>query len=136
LPEEQVRQKLVHKMVQLLGYPLECLSMEASLKSLPHIRKDCRLPARRADLIVFAKNIHPDHSFYPLLLVECKAVPLTKKTMRQLVGYNEYVQAYFIAAVNQTASFTGWYEESCDDYRFQDEIIPYQQLIDNIRPRT
>ena len=129
LPEEKIRQALVQEMTQRLGYPQGNLVLEKNLSQLPHLQFKRSLPRRRADLIVFAKDLHPEHAFYPLLLVECKAVPLTNKVLRQIVGYNQFVGAYFVAAVNQTASYLGWYHPHHQDFCFQEGLLPYDLLL-------
>ena len=131
LPEEKIRQALVHDMTQRLGFPLGSIVLEKSLSQLPHLQTSTSLPKRRADLIVLAKNLHPQYPFYPLLLVECKAVPLTQKVLRQIVGYNQFVKACFIAAVNQTTAYTGWYDPEQQDYCFQEGLVSYERLILN-----
>lgn len=134
LPEEKVRQGLIHEMTQRLGYPLSSLVLEKSLDQLPHLQAHPRLPKRRADLIVLAKDIHPQHSFYPILLVECKAVPLTHKVLRQMIGYNQFVGAPFIAAINQTQIYFGWFQPEKEDFIFQKGFIPYEALLQRILP--
>lgn len=129
LPEEIVRHKLVLKMIQHLGYPIGNLALEKSLHQLPHLQMKPSLPQRRADLIVFAKNLHPQHSLYPLLLVECKATPLSNKVLQQMVGYNHFVGAYFIAAVNQTEAYFGYYHAEYKDYMFTKGFPSYQDLL-------
>ena len=133
LPEEQVRQTLIQLMIQRLGYPLGTIALEKSLNHLPHLQSYPSLPKRRADLIVLAKEIHPQYPLYPLLLVECKAVPLTQATLRQIIGYNQFVKAPFIAAVNQTHTYFGWYHPECRDFLFQDKFFPYETLINWMR---
>lgn len=132
LPEEQVRQALIHEMTQHLGYPLKSLILEKELDQLPHIQPHLSLPKRRADLIVLVKDLHPQHPFYPLLLVECKAVPLANKVLRQIVGYNQFVGAPFIAVVNQTQSYFGWYHREKKDFMFQQGFIPYDVLLKDL----
>lgn len=129
LPEEKVRQTLIQKMTQQLGYPLGSLALEKNLNQLPHLQSHPALPKRRADLIVFAKDLHPHHPFYPLLLIECKAVALTDKVLRQIVGYNQFVGAYFIAAVNQSSTYLGCYDYFSQDFRFQEGLLSYESLI-------
>jgi hypothetical protein len=129
LPEEQVRQALLQEMIHSLGYPPGHMVLEKSLDQLPHVKKNVSLPKRRADLIVFGKDLHPHHALYPLLLVEFKAVPLTDKVLRQLVGYNQFVGAYFIAAVNQTESYLGYYHPTQKDFCFRKGFLPYTSLI-------
>lgn len=129
-PEELVRQKLLSQMIHHLGYPPGYLFLEKELKQMPHIALNAKgFPERRADLICFGKGIHPHHSLYPLLLVECKAVKLTSKVVDQVVGYNHYVQAYFIAIVNGEEMKTGWYQKEKNGYHFVDALPSYQELI-------
>lgn len=74
-PEEKVRQKLLAGMIGSLGYPASTIAVEQSLREMPHLALNpLKMPSRRADVVVFAKDIHPHHSLFPLLLVECKAV--------------------------------------------------------------
>jgi hypothetical protein len=129
LPEERIRQALIQTMTQNLGYPLGSLALEKSLDQLPHLQTKTSLPKRRADLIVLAKNLHPQHVFYPLLLVECKAISLTNKVLRQIIGYNQFVRAYFIAAVNQDQSYLGWYHPDYKDFKFKKGLLSYDILL-------
>lgn len=133
LPEERVRQALIQEMIGSLGYPLRSLVLEKNLNQLPHLQVQTSLPKRRADLIVFAKELHPQHIFYPLLLIECKAVPLTNKVLRQIIGYNQFVGAYFIAAVNQIQTYLGWYHPDYKDFKFQETLLTYDFLINRAR---
>ncbi len=133
LPEERIRQGLIQEMTQKLGYPLGSLALEKNLNQLPHLKTQVSLPKRRADLIVFAKNLHPQHVFYPLLLIECKAVSLTNKVLRQIIGYNQFVGAHFIAAVNQHHSYLGWYHDDYKDFRFQEGLLSYEILLKQVR---
>ena len=129
LPEERVRQALIQDMTQRLGYPLGNFALEKSLSQLPHLQAQTCVPKRRADLIVFAKDLHPQHSFYPLLLIECKATVLTQKVLRQIVGYNQFVGAPFIAAANQTHLYFGWYHSEEKDFTFKEGLLPYGVLL-------
>jgi Type I restriction enzyme R protein N terminus (HSDR_N) len=128
-PEEHVRQALIHDLIHLLGYPASHLVVEAQLSQLPHIQKVVSLPKRRIDLLVFAPHIHPTHALFPLLLVECKAVPLNSRTMRQVWGYNYFVQAPFIAAVNSTKIRLEWQDSSSRTLCFSSQLPSYQDLI-------
>lgn len=133
LPEEKVRQALIQRMIHHLGYPCGTLALEKSLDQLPHLQSQRSLPKRRADLIVFAKGIHPQHPLYPLLLIECKAVPIANKTLRQLIGYNQFIGAPFIAAVNQTQTSFGWYQQEKNDFVFKEGFFPYDLLLNLAR---
>jgi Type I restriction enzyme R protein N terminus (HSDR_N) len=133
LPEEKIRQGLIQKMTQRLGYPLASLALEKNLSQLPHLKDKTSLPRRRADLIVFAKDLHPQHSLYPLLLVECKAVPFTRTVLRQIVGYNRFVGAYFIAAVNQTNTLLGLYHPQYQEFLFREGLLSHDLLLEQAR---
>lgn len=131
LPEEIVRQQLVANMVQL-GYPLANLVIEKGLRQMPHLQlKGVKIPTRRADIICFAKGIHPHYDLFPLLLVECKAVKIDAKVINQVVGYNHFLQARFIAVANQTEQRTGWYDVSTKGYTFIDWLPSYDELMQN-----
>ena len=134
LPEEVVRQNLLTEMIDRLGYPAGLISVERALRQLPHLLGAVSMaaPDRRADILCYGKGIHPDHDLYPLLLIECKAVPLTERVIRQVVGYNHYVQAAFIAVVNGVERKTGWYDVKKGDYRFVAAIPAYGKLVEAV----
>jgi hypothetical protein len=86
LPEEAVRQSIIETLVAQ-GFPRHLMSVE---KKVPGLR-------RRLDLLchgLFSGKVRP------LLLVECKAIKLTKAAERQVTGYNYHVRAPFVAVVN------------------------------------
>lgn len=130
LPEEQVRQHLIQHMTGPLGYPKGLLVVERALHTLPHLATvDLKCPNRRLDLLCFGRGIHPKHPLYPLLLVECKATPLSDKVKSQVAGYNRYVGAYFIAIANQTEIETGTYDAKESRYHFTKGLPPYESLL-------
>lgn len=132
-PEEQVRQHLLRYMIDDLSFPTNLLACEVSLREMPHITlPQAKLPDRRADVLAYAKGIHPDFDLYPLLLIECKAVPLDTKARRQLCGYNQYVGAYYIALVNQDEIKLGYYDHDLGDYRFVDGLSSYPELLSTV----
>ena len=130
-PEEIIRQDLVQKMLRKLGYPLSLLSVEKELAQLPHLQLQHRegIPKRRADILVFAKDIHPNHTLFPLLIVECKAVPLTPKFAQQVVGYNTFVEAPFVALANGESVLTGYFDSETQHMRFEPALPTYQELL-------
>jgi hypothetical protein len=98
-PEEIVRQRWVQKMVQELGFPKELLVIERELKMLPHLKQHPDpLPTRRVDVLSFGKG---SRAIFPLLLIECKVEALSQQALDQALAYNTFVQAYYIAIVNQ-----------------------------------
>jgi len=127
-----MRQKLVHQIVHQLGYPKSSLSVEISLHQLPHLEGSIpSLPQRRTDLICFAKGIHPEWDLYPLLVVECKAVKLTDKCMAQLIGYNHFLNAYFVALANEDELRFGWRKNG--EYQFINRLPSYRELMDFVK---
>lgn len=129
-PEEYVRQNLIRLMIEELGYPASHLVLEKQLGQMPHlVRKDPSWPNRRADIICFAKGIHPVHSLYPLLLVECKAIKLSPKVINQVAGYNYYLKSFFIAIANQEEIRTGWYDPLKNAFNFISRLPSYPELM-------
>ena len=129
LPEEIVRQKLLHKMLYQLGYPKSLLTVEQEVDALCHVRaKGSKKTARRADIICFSKDLHPDHELYPLLVIECKAVALKEEVISQVLGYNNLVQAPFVAVANDKEEFTFWYDRSEAGYKRVEGIFDFKKL--------
>lgn len=134
-PEEQVRQRLLSEMVAA-GYPEATLAVEKDLRQMPHLALNShqQLPDRRADIVCFAKGIHPDHSLYPLLLVECKAEKqLALPVIQQAIGYNYFVQAYYLLIANHTQTKIGFYESAKQQYAFLEGLPTFGSLIKNRR---
>lgn len=95
-PEEIVRQTWIQRMLGQLKFPRELIAVEKELKALPHlIEEKSVLPTRRIDLLVYMKTMKP------LLLIECKEAGLTQDALDQVISYNHYVKAPFVAIVNQ-----------------------------------
>ncbi|WP_075883802.1 type I restriction enzyme HsdR N-terminal domain-containing protein [Candidatus Protochlamydia sp. W-9] len=130
-PEEKVRQLLISHMTQNLGYPIGSLALEVTLSQMPHLRHipPQQIPKRRADLVILTPHLHPSFPLYPLLLIECKAVPLTDKAMRQVIGYNQFLQACFIGLANQDEKRLGWYDPQQKDYQAITNIFSYPSLL-------
>lgn len=129
LPEERVRQRLLQYMISELGFPAPLITVEQPIRLIPglDVSYSRRVPDRRADIVCFAKN--KDQALVPLLLVECKAVPLTSKVINQVLGYNHFVRSRFIALVNQDEIRMGWYDEKKGGYEFIDFLPSYASLV-------
>jgi hypothetical protein len=127
-PEEIIRQNLLNRLIQHLNFPAASIVVEKELRQLPHIN-DSSLPDRRADVLCYAKQAVRMH---PLLLIECKAVPICAKEVRQVIGYNHYVKASFIALVNETEHRLGWFDAKINDYRFINYIPAFHELVNSI----
>jgi hypothetical protein len=134
-PEEQVRQSLLSYMIQQLQFPPQLLAVEKALDQMPHLAVKPNLPTRRADILCFGQGIHPLNPIHPLLLIECKAVPLSDEVVRQTTGYNHYLQAYFVCMANQKHIRTGWFDPVQKTYRFIEHLPPYPELL-RVVPRT
>lgn len=130
LPEERIRVQLLCDLIEKLGFPASGLAVEKELSQIPHLRSmENKLPQRRADIICFAKGIHLSEELYPLLVIECKAVKLTPKMVNQVIGYNHYLKARYIALVNQQEIRTGWFDGESNAYRFVPYLPTYAQLL-------
>lgn len=107
--EQEIRNQWIRVMVDVLGYPSHALVVERELATLPLAQGVLRreLPKRRIDLLVFYQSAC---DYLPLLLVEYKAVPLHIDATRQVLGYNAYVQAPFIAVANHEQILLGHYD--------------------------
>ncbi len=105
IPEEIVRQRLIQKMVSELGYPKNLIAVEKEIGSLPDQRE---FPKRRLDLVSYANS---ERGVIPLLLAECKSVPLDEAAVRQVFGYNASVHAPFICLASESEIKTLWMEK-------------------------
>jgi Type I restriction enzyme R protein N terminus (HSDR_N) len=133
-PEEKVRQQVIEVMVGKLDYSAGGVVLEKSLRQMPHLALySGKLPNRRADIVFFAKDVHPSFALYPALLIECKSVALSRKVFNQVLGYNHYLKAYFVAVANHEKIQTGWYDPAIKQYRFIDGLPSFSQLISQIR---
>lgn len=125
---------LLRHLIDVLGYPQSCIAIERELSSLPHLRKvPYPLPLRRADLVCFAKDKLGSGELFPLLLIECKAVKLTPKMENQVVGYNHFLKAAFIALVNQHEARTGWFDKQNEEYQFIPTLPSYEALLNALK---
>ena len=129
-PEEVIRQLLIRQMVDQLGYPRALLAIEKELSQLPHLALTPakELPKRRIDLLVFAKDAVG--ALVPLMLVECKAVPLTPKFAQQVLGYNSFVGAPFVTLANAEQILTGFFDSQAGVFRFEKGLPAFKNILD------
>lgn len=101
-PEEWVRQNFLNYLVHVLQYPASLIAVEKQLM-IGELKK-------RFDIVVYRNDV-------PFMIIECKEmnVPLSEKTVLQVLRYNSNVQAKYIvvtngnycaAYFNETGSFT------------------------------
>ena len=121
-PEEAVRQRLLVQMMDV-GYPKQLLSIERGLRELAYSYKG-RVPDRRVDIVCFSKK-----GLHPLLMVECKAISLNQEAIYQVIGYNRFVKASFVAVANAEKVLTGWYDAATRQYRFIEKLPSYEYLM-------
>lgn len=126
-PEEMVRQAMIRHMVEERGFPKSLLSVEKALADLADSLLKRAVPKRRIDLAAFCLQ---GAELLPLLLVECKAVPLTHCTIQQLAGYNHFVRAPFICMVNHSQMRLCWQEEGNE--RVLEYLPHYEELVKRI----
>lgn len=94
-PEERVRQACLSWMVKSLNYPLTSILVEKSIRELPHLAgMDLEFPNRRLDIYV-------SFQAQPLLVIECKALKITEKALRQVMGYHHWLKTPFAALAGQ-----------------------------------
>lgn len=133
-PEEEVRQRILHAMIHELGYPSSWIIVEKAMRQLPHLAgtNHQAIPQRRIDILCYAAGV-PDHPpLIPLLVIECKAVPLTWRVISQVLGYNQMIQAPFISIVNAQEIRTGRLDLNKERWEFVEHLPKYQTLISQI----
>ena len=86
-PEEWVRQNFLLYLNETLGYSLKIIAVEKQLQ-IAAVKK-------RFDIVVYKDAA-------PHIIIECKEmnVPLTQKTITQVLNYNITIKAPFIAITN------------------------------------
>ena len=92
-PEESVRQGTLSSLFSL-GYPHSLIVVEKKLSEL--VAQKQKVPNRRVDILCYRAT---EGALEPLLLVECKANTFNDKELRQLLGYNFYLGAPYIALI-------------------------------------
>lgn len=117
LPEERVRRAYIEKLINE-GYPPDLIVVEKKLSELPHLSFEERAatPNRRIDILLYAKDAV---GLRPYLLVECKAVTLRSSMRRQLIGYNYYIKAPFIALISQNQELIASWDDYLKEYIWQ-----------------
>lgn len=121
--EERVRQHLIAHMTGPLGFPKGLISVEKNLSAFcPSI---CKSLERRLDLIAFYQE---KERLLPLLLVECKKdASLMQEAKNQVIGYNEWILAPFIAVAFPDQVKMFWKEK--EEIRHISFIPSYLELV-------
>ena len=94
-PEEWVRQQLLHRLVEQLGYPASLIAVEVPFH-LPSLEGGAGGRLLRADAVVY------NAAMQPLVLIECKAetVSLTQRTLDQALTYNRRLNVPYLLLFN------------------------------------
>lgn len=125
--EEEVRQRLIWQMVSVLHYPLELLSVEKEIEELPGLSFS-EVPKRRIDVVSFFKK---NEALVPLLLIECKEGDVGAVAFEQVIGYNSFVKAPYIAVAFRSGSLLhvtlGTLE--AEGYVFTEGLPSYTDLL-------
>ena len=126
--EEQIRQELLKKMVEELGYPPSLLVIEKELKDLPHLQgSSSPFPKRRLDILVYTKK----ENLQPLLLIECKfSTKDRSNALKQVLGYNYFVKAPFIGLVDNGGFFLLAQQKQA---KIQEGLPSYSLLLEQLR---
>lgn len=92
-PEEQVRQKMLHFLVETRKMPAGLIAVEYSIKvnNMP----------KRCDVVIF-NNLGE-----PQMIVECKAetVPITEKVLDQAIRYYSGLKVKYLTLTNGKSMF-------------------------------
>jgi len=102
-PEEHVRQLVIPYLTEVMQYPASLLAVEKTIR-VGNLSK-------RFDIVVY------NRSHKPWMLVECKApeVPVSEKTLYQLLSYQRTVQCSYWLLTNGRQTF-------CADARDPEDI--------------
>lgn len=105
-----------------LGYPRRLICVEKALHEIVGF-SELSLPARRLDILCFSKKKHE-----PLLLVECKAHSVRKQAFDQLIAYNFFIKAPYIALADPNQIIIGWLNQNTNQYEFTANLPSYEIL--------
>lgn len=100
-PEEVVRQQFI-AFLKKKGFNESILLQEKALSELPHLKGELFLPFRRVDILAYALL---QGELKPLLLVECKDKKISQNSLHQVLGYNHFVKAPYIALAYKEGYF-------------------------------
>lgn len=94
--------------------------IEKKLSEFPQLQMK-GVPHRRLDILCLEGE-----SLRPLLLIECKGIPLTEKMLAQVMGYNAFIGAPLICLADEEGFLLGWRDPK--QAICQDRIPTYEEL--------
>lgn len=124
-PEEVVRQKVIHFLVNCLQFPKDLIVVEKQLKDLNSSGRPWP-QNRRIDICCYALN---GGHLYSLLLIECKKDQIKPDDYHQVEGYNTFIQAKFLALVSSSKTYTGYFDSIQNKYCYVEGFIDYATLV-------
>lgn len=124
-PEEIVRQKALIFLKDSLQFPKDLIIVEKMLSDLNTSGLPCPVN-RRVDILCYTPSLN---GLKPLLLIECKAVSLTVCHQDQLEGYNQWIQAPFVALISHQNALIGRFNPVNLAYEYEEGLLSYPQLL-------
>ncbi|MBM3195742.1 MAG: type I restriction enzyme HsdR N-terminal domain-containing protein [Chlamydiae bacterium] len=126
-PEELIRFELMEKLTHHLHFPSHLLVKERAISQLPHISQEFSLKKKpnnlRIDLLAYhwhGENLHP------LVLFECKHLRPDERAFQQLIAYNQWIKAPFLAWVSK--SYEGLYRMTKNGLVYLGALKPFEDL--------
>ena len=118
--EEVVRQRTLWRFVTELNFSKYFIAVERGVAEICR-KSQVDIPNRRIDIVCFDKN------GLPLIIVECKAESITKKCLNQVIGYNYFVSAPFVAVTNQSQVYLVFFGKlGC---RFFYDFLSFDKMV-------
>ncbi len=124
-PEEQVRQKVIHFLVNNLEFPKDLIVVERKIADLSFSGLLCPLN-RRIDILCLGKG---PKGLFPLLLIECKTDQIKSRDKEQVEGYNKWIGAHFVAVVSKKEVALGFLIEDLNTYHYDQKFKNYPTLM-------
>ena len=126
-PEEEVRQRVISYLSEVLHVPLRVITCET------HLSKYGCKTNKRADLIIHAFNSE-DKLFYPIAVIECKSpdVYISDKEVHQVVEYADYLESDYVVIVNGVDIICWHYDKNTDEYVPISDLPDYIELLHGV----
>lgn len=123
-PEEIVRQKFIHYLIDDLKVPKNKIEVEVPMC---HFKKGAR---GRADIVVYGEET--DGTNIPIFIVECKApnIPLTDDVWNQVERYDDILLAGFIVITNGNYTYASLWDNDDEQYYLVENIPKYNDIIE------
>ena len=117
LPEELVRQCVLHFLVESIGVSKNLIRVEKGIKVNGLFR--------RCDVVVYDRNA------LPVLIVECKkpSERLTQKVFSQIAMYNIPLQVPNLMVTNGSTNYFCEIDHENNDYRFIEMLPSFQEML-------